>query len=181
MQDLIYNQREIPKDQWRYGFRSSAATGCGWIATYNALRLMGYRAKPEDLIRYYEHQLPLIHGNTGTSFWAPLVRFRQWGFPVKLVLDRTQYDARAKEADVCILFYHWHKKYRLGAHFVALHHAGGQFTGYNTYRNSTGPDRYGPSLEEFLKKKQYFGTALICITDKRKAENHGFEANHLYP
>ena len=50
MDDLIYNQHKIPKEKWRYGFRSSAATGCGWIATYNALRLMGYRATPEDLI-----------------------------------------------------------------------------------------------------------------------------------
>ena len=49
--DLIYCQRDIPKKQWRYGFRSSAATGCGWIATYNALQLMGYRAEPEKLIR----------------------------------------------------------------------------------------------------------------------------------
>ena len=40
MDDLIYNQREIPKDQWRYGYRATADTGCGWIATYNALRLM---------------------------------------------------------------------------------------------------------------------------------------------
>ena len=63
MADLIYNQNHIPKDQWRYGFRSSAATGCGWIATYNALRLMGYYAKPEDLIHYYERQVPIINGN----------------------------------------------------------------------------------------------------------------------
>ena len=53
MKDLIDNQRRIPKDQWRYGFRSSAATGCGWIATYNALRLMGYHPKQEALIRMY--------------------------------------------------------------------------------------------------------------------------------
>ena len=66
MNDLIYNQTKIPKEQWRYGLRTSAATGCGWIATYNALRLMGYHAKPEELIRYYERQLPLIHGNGGT-------------------------------------------------------------------------------------------------------------------
>ena len=53
MDDLIYNQTKIPKEQWRYGLRTSAATGCGWIATYNALRLMGYAAEPEELIRYY--------------------------------------------------------------------------------------------------------------------------------
>ena len=58
MNDFIYCQRDIPKDKWRYGLRSSAATGCGWIATYNALKIMGYSAKPEKLIEYYEKQLP---------------------------------------------------------------------------------------------------------------------------
>ena len=105
MKDLIYCQRDIPRDQWRYGLRSSAAVGCGWIATYNALRLMGYRAKPEDLIRYYEWQLPLVHGNAGTSCWGPALRFRQWGFPVKMTADRKQFDDLAKESDACILFY----------------------------------------------------------------------------
>ena len=54
MKDMIYCQRDIPKAELRYGFRTSAATGCGWIATYNALRIMGLRAQKEELIRYYE-------------------------------------------------------------------------------------------------------------------------------
>ena len=68
MKGLIYNQHDIPKDVHRYGLRASAATGCGWIATHNALTLMGCRTDIEKLIRYYEWQLPLIHGNAGTSF-----------------------------------------------------------------------------------------------------------------
>jgi hypothetical protein len=83
MDDLIYNQTKIPKNQWRYGFRTSAATGCGWIATYNALRLMGYRAKHEELIRYYERQLPLVHGNAGTIIQGPAMFFHHHGFPVE--------------------------------------------------------------------------------------------------
>ena len=43
MKDLIYCQHDIPKDELRYGLRTSAATGCGWIATYNALRILGKR------------------------------------------------------------------------------------------------------------------------------------------
>ena len=39
--DLIYNQNHIPREQYRYGLRASAAVGCGWLATYNALTLMG--------------------------------------------------------------------------------------------------------------------------------------------
>lgn len=166
MDDLIYNQHRIPKEQWRYGLRSSASTGCGWIATYNALWLMGYRARPEDLIRYYEHQVPLINGNAGTVLLGPAWCFRKWGFPVKTVIDRTKFDEEVKNADVCILFYRWVKKYKYGAHFVALHHTEDGFVGYNTYRTSTGPDRYGPSLVAFLKEKKYFGAVLFAIHKK---------------
>ena len=167
MKDLIYNQRKIPKNQWRYGFRTSAATGCGWIATYNALRLMNYRAKPEELIHYYERQLPLIHGNAGTSILSPAVFFIHHGFDVKTSANRNRFDEMAKQADVCILFYYWREKHKLGAHFATVTYADGKFTGYNTYRNSEGPDDYGDSLEAFLKRRKYFGPVLIAIQDKR--------------
>ena len=163
MTGLIYNQHDIPKEQYRYGLRSSAATGCGWIATHNALHLMGCKTDTEELIRYYEWQLPLVHGNAGTSFWGPALCFRNWGFPVEIHMDRRKFDTAAKTADACILFYRWHKGPRLGAHFVALHHTDQGFVGYNTYRNSTGPDLYGDSLDGFLKQKQYFGCVLITI------------------
>ena len=100
MNGLIYNQHHIPRDEHRYGFRSSAKVGCGWVATHNALRLMGYKTDIDRLIRYYEWQLPLIHGNAGTSFWAPAVCFRNWGFPVEIVLDRKRFDDAAKAADI---------------------------------------------------------------------------------
>ena len=168
MKNLIYNQNHIPKDEHRYGFRSSAATGCGWIATYNALLLMGYQTNIDELIRYYEWQLPLIHGNAGTSFWSPALCFRNWGFPVKIIVDRKRFDEEASAADSCILFYRWRKQWKLGAHFVALHHTDRGFVGYNTYRNSTGPDLYGESLEEFLTTRGYFGCVLITIQNKKK-------------
>ncbi len=167
MKEFIYNQTKIPKEQWRYGFRSSAATGCGWIATYNALRLMNYYAKPDDLIRYYERMLPLIHGNTGTTLFAPAVCFRQWDFPVKILFDRRKFDEAAKEADACILFYRWRSGWKFGAHFTALQVREGVVWGYNTFRSSTGPDCYGRSLESFLKEKKYFGAVLIAIQDKK--------------
>ncbi|MBQ9148023.1 MAG: hypothetical protein IJX69_00455 [Oscillospiraceae bacterium] len=170
MDDLIYNQRNIPKDQWRYGFRASAATGCGWIATYNAMRLMGYTVDIDELITWYEKQLPLIHGNAGTTMWTPVIRFRKWGFPTEVVLDRRKFDEAAKNADVCLLFYRWRKNLKLGAHFVALRHTETGFIGYNTFKNSTGPDPYGPSLEEFLKQRKYFGAILICVKDLRRSK-----------
>lgn len=163
MDDLIYCQRDIPKEQWRYGFRTSAATGCGWIATYNALQLLGEEAEPEELIRYYEHQLPLIHGNLGTTILAPAFYFKKKGYRVDWTACNNRFDDMARRSEVCILFYRWHKKWKLGAHFVALQATPTGFTGYNTYTNSKGPDRYGQSLEKFLKDKKYFGAVLIGI------------------
>ncbi len=167
MKDLICCQRDIPREQWRYGFRSSAATGCGWIATYNALRLLGYRAEPESLIRMYERMLPLVHGNAGTTLPAPAVAFRSWGFPVRLVFRREEFDQAAKESHVCIVFYRWRKKWKLGAHFVTVQHTEAGFVGYNTYHNSKGPDDWTDSIDGFLKSRKYFGAVLICIKDKR--------------
>ena len=167
MDDLIYNQHSIPKDQWRYGFRTTAATGCGWVATYNALRLMNYKANPESLIYFYEWQVPFVHGNLGTLALGPAQFFKQHGFPVETCSRSEEFDDLAKNADVCLLFYYWRSGIKFGAHFVALHHKDGCFLGYNTYKNSTGPDRYGLSLAEFIKKHKYFAPVLIAIKDKR--------------
>ena len=77
--------------------------------------------------------------------------------------DFRKFDQVAKDSDVCILFYRWLKKWKYGAHFVCLHHTEKGFVAYNTYRNSKGPDRYGDSLEKYLKGRKYFGAVLIGI------------------
>ena len=92
--------------------------------------------------------------------------FKNWGFPVKMIVDRKRFDVEAAAADCCILFYRWQKKARLGAQFVALHRSDRGFVGYNTYSNSIGPDHYGDSLDAFLKEKKYFGCILIAIEKK---------------
>lgn len=161
--DLIYCQRDIPREQWRYGLRTSAATGCGWIAAYNALLLLGDRELPEVLIRWFERALPVIHGNLGTWITAPATFMKRRGYRVETILRRDRFDEALETCDAAILFYWWHQKLRLGAHFVALHKTPEGIVGYNTYRNSTGPDHYGASLERFLKRRKYFGAALIAI------------------
>ena len=166
MAEPIYCQKAIPKEQWRYGLRSSAATGCGWIAAYNALVLMGREPDPEEIIRAYQAQVPLLHGNAGTLALAPVWYFRSRGFRATHTARYDRFDAMAREAEACVLFYYWRKGCKFGAHFVAVQYREGQFWGYNTYTNSTGPDRYGESLEGFLKERRYFGAVLTCIKAK---------------
>lgn len=164
MDKLIYNQTKIPKKQWRYGLRSSAATGCGWIATYNALLLLGQEdVDIEKLIRSYEWQLPLINGNTGTIFCGPALLLRKWGYSVKMSVNPRNYDELCRGSDACILFYYWRKGLKMGSHFTALRYTEHGIWGYNTYTNSVGPDSYGQSLQAFIKERKFWGTALIAI------------------
>ena len=169
MEKLIFCQRDIPKEQWRYGFRSSAATGCGWIAAYNALHILGDHGEPEELIRSFEQQLPLIHGNLGTTILAPAFYMKKRGYLVDWTSCYDRFDALARRSDVCILFYRWRKKWKIGAHFTALQHTPDGFVGYNTYTNSRGPDRYGESLEKYLHERKYFGAVLIGISRRKEA------------
>lgn len=169
MEKLIFCQRDIPKEQWRYGFRASAATGCGWIAAYNALHILGDHAEPEVLIQSFEQQLPLIHGNLGTTILAPAFYMKKRGYLVDWTSCYDRFDDLAQRSDVCILFYRWRKKWKIGAHFTALQHTTDGFVGYNTYTNSKGPDRYGESLEKYLRAQKYFGGVLIGISKRKEA------------
>ena len=128
---------------------------------------MGLHVRPEKLIRYFERQLPFINGNFGTFLFGPAIYFKSRGFRVSLAFRRKHFDRLLQENEVGILFYYWRKKFRIGAHFVTVQHQNGKFIGYNTYRNSEGPDDYGASLQEFLKKRKYFAPFLIAIKDKR--------------
>ena len=163
---LIYNQKMIPKRQFRYGLRSSAAVGCGWIATYNALVLMGYPAEEKELIRYYTWQLPLINGNFGTFLFGPAIYFWKKGFGVKISFRKKRFDRMLKRDGLGILFYYWHRKWKIGAHFVTVEYKDGKVVGYNTFSNSTGPDIYGARLDTFLKERKYCFPMLVTIREK---------------
>lgn len=166
MEDLIYNQNDIPKERWRYGLRSSASVGCGWIATCNVLRLLGRSVNEEKLIREFERQLPLLHGNTGTSFWGPARALRKRGFRTRLTARSSRFDQLAKESDAAILFFYWRQGWKIGAHFAAIRYTPDGFVGYNTFRNSHGPEMYGPSIRQFIRRHRFFGAVLTCIKEE---------------
>ena len=165
---MIYCQHDIPKDKWRYGLRSSASTGCGWISVYNAMRIMGYRPNAEMLIKYFEQQVPIFNGNTGTFVLSPMLFFKKFGFDVKTTVRLNDFDKIVQNSDVCIMYYWWRRGMKTGAHFVALHKNPKGIVSYNTYRNSKGPDNLGKSLAEFVKKRKYFGVVLMGINDRKQ-------------
>lgn len=162
MTEYIYNQNDLPKGL-HYGFRESRATGCGWIAVFNALVHMGYRVNVPVLMRKLERQVPLVHGNFGTLAFAPWFFFRSQGFGAEISARVSDFDAIVARSDCALLFYYWKSGKRIGSHFIALHKDSCGITAYNVYSNSNGPDYLGQSLTAWIQKNHHFACVLTGV------------------
>ncbi len=124
---FIYDQEDKEIGKLRFGFFKSSFNGCGWIATYNALILLGKTPKAEDIISEYELTGAVLGGVFGVYPFAVSNYFRARGYKVKTTYNAKNVDKVAKKHTANILFY-WHSS---GAHYFATHWDGKQFIGYN--------------------------------------------------
>lgn len=163
---FLYNQREAPAKELRYGFFSAGYNGCGWIAVYNACRILGEIVHPSGIISDFERYGAILFGLFGTWTGAVTHYFRKRGCRVNATRKRERMDALAKAAPVSILWF-WHRK---GAHFIALRPSEQGFIGYNVFSNSKKAVLLGASVQEFLEKRNYHAPRLIAV--KKEASEH---------
>lgn len=163
--DFLYNQREAPARALRYGFFRSGYNGCGWIAAYNACRILGEPVTPAEIISDFERYGAILFGLFGTLPAALTHFFRKRGCRVVSTGKRERFDALAAEADVCILWF-WHRR---GAHFIALQPTEQGYLGYNVYHNAKRPVLLGASVQAYLENRNYHAPRLIAV--KKEASN----------
>ena len=156
---LLLNQKEENAKQFRYGFFRSSHNGCGWIATYNACRILGKDVPPAEIISDFERYGAILFGAFGTIPAAVTHFFRKRGFETVSTGRRERFDALAKASDVCVLWY-WHKK---GAHFISLSAGEDGYLGYNVFTDVKKPYLLGPSVDGFLKARNYHAARLIAV------------------
>ena len=117
-QGMIVSQR--PLAAYRMGAVGSDRCGCGWIACYNALRLLGYQLRPEQVIRALEPAFAL-RGQLGTRAAALPLFFLRRGFSVSVSAMPWEIARRAPGAQANILYYiRRPPNGRISAHFVAF-------------------------------------------------------------
>ncbi|MDO4581622.1 MAG: hypothetical protein Q4B96_03450 [Bacillota bacterium] len=122
---LIIHQRRLRG--WRFGAHGSDYNGCGWIAAYNALLLLGRPADAAELIRELEGGL-LIGGTLGVAPSALTRLLRRHGCTV-----RTSYGLRhaAPPRTGRVLIYGFLRRGLGGGHFVAAQRRDGAYSFYN--------------------------------------------------
>ena len=114
---LITDQRLLPEVQFgRAG--NTADHGCGWIAAYNARRLLGDPVEPETVLRAVWRGAR-FGGRMGTDPFYLVGYFRALGYTVRLVSGTERMEAAARAADAFILLYVFDQQDCPGGHFVA--------------------------------------------------------------
>jgi len=114
---LITDQRLLP--EVRFGRAGNTADhGCGWIAAYNARRLLGEQIEPEDILRTVWRGAR-FGGRMGTDPFYLIGYFRALGYEAKLVSGMERMEAAAREARAFILLYIFDQHDCPGGHFIA--------------------------------------------------------------
>ena len=126
----IYDQNQV--NQFKMGRAGAAWNGCGWIAAYNAMIMLGNPQQPADVISYFDNAWGNIAlGAFGTN---PLAMGRYFGLqgytgkssaiPGSMPSD---IEAVAQNASACVLLY----AHSQGAHYTALKWNGKSYDVYN--------------------------------------------------
>ena len=147
-----------------FGNTKFGPNGCGIVATYNALIMLGNRTDIADINRECEINGVSVCGSI--SFYpAYLVRyFKSKGYTVYVTYDKNDFDNNdtIKNAKANIIYY---TKEHSG-HYVAFNYDGSNYWGYNVFAGSdVSAYPIGGSINQFLNKDEnkYIGRIIISI------------------
>lgn len=145
----VNGQGLSPVKDLRYGVSNIARAGCGVIAVYNALLLLGNPHRFHEVIAWGDRKAAAVFGLLGTLPWKARQLFQRLGYTVTAVTDETLFDRCAQHADVC-LFTYWNKKgsIRQGMHTVCLQYRDRAIDVYNLFNSCAGVSRKA-SLKEW--------------------------------
>lgn len=158
----INGQGLPPVKDMRYGISNIERAGCGVIAVYNALLLLGNLHRFQDVIAWGNRKAAAVFGLLGTLPWGPKRLFQRLGYTVAAVTDEAFFDRCAQHADVC-LFTYWNQKgdIRQGMHTVCLPYRSGAIDVYNLFNC-----RAGVLRKSTLKERAVGGigpVVLYCV------------------
>lgn len=140
---MIVDQRKM--SGIRYGKYMSDYNGCGWIAAYNACRLMGIACDEEELIARLEKTL-LFGGAIGTGFFALRKYFRSRKIRTRVYVGRRAVLRHAPSIRTGIVYY----RHARGFHFACC---GASQRGFHFYNARYGICRDERRMDSFLKNE----------------------------
>ena len=145
---FIFSQNNKAVADMRFGLKPMWYNGCGIIAVYNALLLLGFQNDLRKIVYYFERRGKMLWGLFGTKPWAIWRYIKKQGFKIRL--------CSYKKADNGVyIITVWNK--RPGMHYMALKKTDSGLQVYNGYRRKDTYDTY-PDFQSFFKD-----TGITCL------------------
>ena len=154
LQFPLCGQRLGELSEIRIGLKKAAHCGCGAIAVYNAMSMIGKEPQLHDIVAAIEKRGLLFYGMFGTNPVAIGKYLTRQGIVWKRYKNAAQVEQEYEDGDAVICLYNWASKSGLGAHYVALGRENGVWKGYNVYSRSDKIYEY-KSLQAFIDADEY--------------------------
>ena len=158
----IYGQSYGNASKAKFGYFQGNYNGCGWIALYNALRMIGKPKHPSYIIYHLEHSGQFAGGAIGVMPWG--IQFYLLTHGIKFIVTTGKWNiftinsiARNAKANILLYFYSGFK-----AHYVAFKKSGSSFLVYNHSNRSKGTYRT-KSLYSYMMQMGGIANILISI------------------
>ena len=151
------------------GWGSVGWSGCGAVATYNALLTLNDKVSLEEVIDYYEnHDYLLFNGLMGMPPIAIKNYFEDRGYKV-ITVEFSAENAElvrclSKSADASIMWYAYRTSSipYVGAHFIEYHKSGEAFVGHNT---SAGVSTFNDPYSYGLKGRRFIAVGCYIFRE----------------
>ncbi|WP_306576091.1 RHS repeat-associated core domain-containing protein [Anaerotruncus massiliensis (ex Togo et al. 2019)] len=159
---LITDQESGSAAVTRMGYREGSYNGCGWVATYNALRLLDDPKEPANIILHYESTGGTVaRGEMGVYPQAVESYFEDAGYDVTNAYFPKNLDEAMGDATVGILMYKYSGSMQM--HYVAIGRVDGQLQAYN----DSADDPF-KSIDAWLKKHRRTAMSFMTIRKRER-------------
>jgi len=145
---------------YKYGNSTMAQSGCGVIAAYNAISILGGVPNMPELIRYFEQNGMVMNAALGTNPYSIGNYFKGNGYEVENITHNL--DKALTENNVVILT-SWNNAENIlqGSHTVAIKKdKDGRVLVYNPYSNKADKDDFD-TIKDYLEGRSLITAAVI--------------------
>jgi len=151
----------------RIGRHTFAHSGCGAIATFNAMAMAGLQPDITEIVDFYEHKGLIMNAALGINPMAVKKYLTGAGLTWKSYRGKQDWSALLEPGKIAIMLYWWVSKNGCGAHYVSMEPCEKGVRVYNFYGNRDVPYEF-EDVQTFLESGNYKRVVTMFVIDKSK-------------
>ncbi|MBQ8247110.1 MAG: hypothetical protein IJZ42_08255 [Lachnospiraceae bacterium] len=150
----------------RIGMRTFSHSGCGAIATFNAMSLVGCEPKIEDVVDFYERKGIILYANMGVNPIGVSRYLSEQDVQWKRYSGKVDWDSCITEGQVAIVLYWWANAKSFAAHYITIEKLKDGIRVYNLYNSRDCAFKY-EDIQTFLEAGSYKRIVAMFVIDRK--------------